>query len=57
VSRSLASPDPVDAILDAVEGNQSRLNRIAEYFFAETTGRDELIERIGVLTHARAAGT
>jgi type I restriction enzyme R subunit len=54
-SQFLESPDLADAIIDAVEGNQSSHNRIAEYFFAETAGRDDLIERIGALVHMHAS--
>ena len=55
-SQFLESPDLADAIIDAVEGNQSSHNRIADYFFAETAGRDDLIERIGALVHMHASG-
>jgi hypothetical protein len=55
-SQFLEGPDLKEAIIDAVDGNQSSHNRIAEYFFAETAGRDGLIERIGALVHMCTPG-
>ena len=54
-SQYLESPDLTNAIIDAVESNQSSHNRIADYFFTDTAGRDELVSRIGALVHMLAA--
>lgn len=53
-SQFLESPNLVDAIIEAVEANQGSQNRLADFFYENSTAREELIEKIGTLIHMRA---
>ncbi|MCB0863729.1 MAG: type I restriction endonuclease subunit R, partial [Solirubrobacterales bacterium] len=53
-SQFLESPDLLDAILKAVENNQQAHDILAEFFYKETTDRQEMIGRIGALVRQHA---
>ena len=53
-SQFLESPDLLDAILNAVENNQQAHDLLAEFFYKESTDRQDLIDRIGALVRQHA---